>query len=98
MIVKIHKKDDKTIVAVCDSDLIGHKFEDKDLQLDLSSDFYKGEELNEIETGDLIRNADVVNLVGKNSVKLGLKEGVVDETHIIIIKDIPHAQAIVLHD
>ena len=34
MIVKIHKKDDKTIVAVCDSDLIGQKFEEGELTHD----------------------------------------------------------------
>lgn len=98
MIVKIHKKDDKTVVAVCDSDLIGHKFEEGELQLDLSSDFYNGEKMNEIDAGDIIRNSDLVNLVGENSVKLGLKEGVIEKKHIIKIKNIPHAQAIVLHD
>ena len=44
MIVKIHKRDDRTILAVCDSDLIGRTFTEGERQLDLSSDFYKGEE------------------------------------------------------
>jgi|SRR3989344_2411425 len=98
MIVKIHKKDDKTIVAVCDGDLIGQKFEEGELQLDLSSEFYNGEKMNEIQAGDIIRNSDLVNLVGEKSVNLGLKEGVIEKQNIIKIKNILHAQAIVLHD
>lgn len=98
MILKIHKKMNKTVVAVCDTDLLGKKFEEGDLQLDLTSDFYKGEEMDEKEAGDLIRNADAVNLVGEESVKLGLNEGIIDEEHIIKIANIPHAQAVIVHE
>jgi hypothetical protein len=43
MIAKIHKTfDGRNVLAVCDSDLLGKKFEEKDLQIDLNSDFYKG--------------------------------------------------------
>jgi hypothetical protein len=98
MIVKIHKRDDRTIVAVCDSDLIGRKFEQGDRQLDLTSDFYAGEERDDKEVGDLIRNADIINLVGQNAVKLGLQEEVITQDHVITIAGIPHAQAVVVHD
>lgn len=98
MIVKVHKKGDKTLVAVCDSNLLGKKFEENELQLDLTSDFYNGEERDEKEIGDLIRNADMVNLVGEESVNLGVKEGVIETDHILKIKNIPHAQAIIVHD
>ncbi|MBW3004713.1 DUF424 family protein [Candidatus Woesearchaeota archaeon] len=98
MIVKVHKKDERTVVAVCDSDLLGKKFEQGELQLDLTSDFYKGTEMDEKEAGDLVRNADIVNLVGKNSVKLGMQEGVIEEDHILEIDGIPHAQAIIVHE
>ena len=54
--------------------------------------------MNEILAGDIIRNSDLVNLVGEKSVNLGLKEGVIEKQNIIKIKNILHAQAIVLHD
>lgn len=97
MIVKIHKKNNRTIVAVCDKDILGRKFEQDDLQLDLASDFYAGAEMDEKEAGDLIRNADIINLAGRNSVKIGLEEGVIEESHIIEIAGIPHAQAVIDH-
>ncbi len=98
MIVKIHKRDDRTVVAVCDSDLLGRKFEEGERQLDLSGDFYKGEEMEDKEVGDLIRNADIVNLVGPEAVKIGLQEEVITKDHVITISGIPHAQAVITHD
>jgi len=98
MIVKVHKKNEKTLVAVCDNDLIGKKFEEGELQLDLTSDFYAGQDIDEKEAGDLIRNADMINLVGKTAVKLGMDEGVIEEDHVITIAGIPHAQAVIEHE
>jgi len=98
MIAKVHKKDEKTVVAVCDDELLGKKFEEGNLQLDLSSDFYKGNKLSDKEIGDLVRNADAVNLVGERAVALGIAEGIIEQKHIIKIKGIPHAQATIVHD
>jgi len=98
MLVKIHKKDNRTVVSVCDKDLLGKLLEENGKQLDLRGEFYKGEEKSIEETGDLIRNADGVNLVGKEAVDLGLQEGVIGTENIITIKGIPHAQAILIQE
>ncbi len=92
MIVKVHESEKGTIVAVCDSDLIGKKFEEDDLQLDLTSNFYKGEEKSDEEIGDLLRNAYCINVVGKKSVELAIKEGVIDESAVRKIAKIPYSQ------
>jgi len=93
MLVKIHKKDHRTIIAVCDRDLIGKKFEENNQQLDLTGEFYNGEHVDADEIGDLLRNADGVNLVGEKSVGLGIQEEVIEEKNIIRVKNIPYAQA-----
>ena len=98
MLVKVHKKENRTIVAVCDKQLLGQLIEEDGKQLDLRGDFYKGEEKEAEEIGDLIRNADGVNLVGEEAVNLGLQEEVVEKEHIIKIKGIPHAQATLMQD
>ena len=98
MLVKIHKKENRTIIAVCDSKLIGQILEENGKQLDLRGDFFKGEERDTAEIGDLIRNADSVNLVGEEAVALGLQEGVIEKEHVATIKGIPHAQAVLIHD
>jgi len=96
MLVKKHKTNDgRIILAVCDSDLIDKKFVEGDLQLDLCSDFYKGEERTDQEICELFKQAYIVNLVGEKSIGLGLKEKIIDKAHIIKIKNIPHAQAVI---
>jgi hypothetical protein len=95
MIVKIHKTPDgRIILAVCDSEILGKKFEEKGLQLDLSSDFFKGNEMKEEEIISLFKKAYIVNLNGEKAVKLGVREGVVSE--VIRIKGIPHAEGVVV--
>ena len=95
MIVKVHRTPDgRKLVAICDSGLIGKKFEEGKLQLDLSSNFYKGEEKSKEEILNLIDGAYIINIVGEKSVEFVLKLGVVKEENIIKIDNVPHVQAI----
>lgn len=98
MILKLHKKGGKIVAAVCDTEIYGKKFEEGKKQLDLSSDFYDGEEKDDMTVGDTIRNADHVNIVGEKAVKLGIKEGVIEEDHVLKISGIPYAQAVIIHE
>ncbi|MBN2112007.1 DUF424 family protein [Candidatus Woesearchaeota archaeon] len=98
MILKLHKKDERIVAAVCDSNLLGKKIEEGKAQLDLASDFYNGEEKDDLTVGDTIRNADSVNLVGENAVKLGIEEGIIDPGHVKKIGGVPYAQAVVVHE
>lgn len=95
MIVKVHETPDKKkIVAVCDKDLLGKRFEERNLQLDLSSKFYGGEEKTEEEIKKIFYDAYIINFAGKKSVDFGLKLGILSKNNIIFIKKKPHAQAI----
>lgn len=99
MIVKVHKNEGRTIVAVCDDELLGKKFEQGNKQLDLTSDFYKGDQYTDKQlVGDMIRNADVINLVGTISVSLGIDEGLIEKENVVNIDGIPHAQAAIEHE
>ena len=96
VLVRIHKKEGRTIIAVCDKDQAGQLLEEGNKQLDLTSDFYKGVEMPKDELGDLLRNADGVNLVGKESVKLGLNEGIIEKEQVMLVKGVPYAQAVLV--
>ena len=91
MIVKAHFGKNQLILAVCDKDILNKKFLDGNLQLDLTSDFYKGEEKTEHEIIAMIKKAYIVNAVGKNSVVCCVKAGIVDKNKIKKIKNIPYA-------
>ena len=92
MIVKIHEHKDGPIICVVDNELLNKMFEVNNLQLDLTSDFYKGEDKDPKDIGDLIRNAHGINLVGEKAVQLAIEEGLVDKSMVKTISNIPYYQ------
>ncbi|MBS3147842.1 DUF424 family protein [Candidatus Woesearchaeota archaeon] len=94
LIVKVHKKDARTIISVCDKELVGKIFSEEHRQLDLSGEFYNGEEMSKVELGDLMRNSNGVNLVGKEACNLAVAEGVIEKDDINAVQGVPHAQVI----
>lgn len=85
----------RDIVAICDSELIGKKFEEEKFQLDVKENFFNGEELEEKEAIKIIEkmalNDATFNIVGKNSVNAALKAGIITEEGIKHIQGIPFA-------
>ncbi len=86
----------RTIISICDSDLIGKKFEEGKRQLDITERFYKGETKTEDEIIKILENASNINIVGKESISLALKLKIINKENIIKIQGIPHAQSIFL--
>lgn len=92
MIVNTKDTPHGLLVIVCDSDLIGKKFEEGDKQLDLTVAFYEGKEMEPQMVADLMRNAEHIHLVGAESVALAQEEGLVEDEHILYVDSIPHAE------
>jgi uncharacterized protein len=94
MLIKIHKSY-RPVVALCDSELIGKKFEEEIKQLDLRENFYKGDELSEEKIEEILINQSredaTFNIVGEKSIALALKAGIINEEAIGKISNIPYA-------
>ena len=97
MIVKTHiGPEGKKIVAICDSSIIGRKFTEGKVQLDLCSEFYEGEEKTENELDEITKRAYILNIVGTSSISWAIKKNLISEKNIIKIKGIPHAQVVLI--
>ena len=94
MLIKIHKTY-RDVVAICDSNLIGKKFEQDKFQLDVKESFYKGEETTSEKAIELMQKLSeqdsTFNIVGENSVNTALKAGIISKSGIKKIQDIPFA-------
>jgi hypothetical protein len=94
LLVKIHRSY-RNVVAICDSELLGRKFEEGKMQLDLSGEFFNGEELSEEEVFSVINGEKTedatFNIVGEKAVQLALKSGIVGEEGIKTVEKIPVA-------
>ena len=91
MYVKIHEYKNSKIVAICDEDIIGKKIVDKEKCLDISERYYKGKRKNELSVVKFMEEANNLNLVGKKTIAVALKHGIISKEGIIKIKNIPHA-------
>ena len=93
MIIKIHKSY-RNVITICDSDLLGKKFEEGNTQIELN-EFFNGEEKSEGKILEIIENASredaTFNIVGEKSVALALKAGIIDKKGIKKIQGIPVA-------
>jgi hypothetical protein len=97
MLVKVIRSY-RDIVSICDSELLGKIFEEGKLQLDIKESFYKGEELSEQKTLEIIEKMSAedatFNIVGEKSVKTALKAGIISKEGISKIQDIPFAMVL----
>ena len=97
VLVKIHQAY-REVVAVCDSDVLGKRFEEGKMQLEVNEHFYKGEEMLDTDVIELLKEKSqedaCFNFVGKHSIELGVRAGIIDKDRIIKIQDVPHAMAL----
>ena len=94
MLVKIHKSY-RDVVAVCDSDLVGKKFEEDKFQLDLKESFFNGDEMSDEDAANvmkrMLREDATFNIVGKKSINAALKAEIISRDSVGEIKNIPFA-------
>jgi len=91
MWVKVHSSSRK-VVAICDENLLGKRFEQGIKQLQITESFYKGEKMSKEEVLNLIRaesSSATFNIVGKESVNLAIEAGIIEKNSASKVKNIP---------
>ncbi|MFH1823252.1 MAG: DUF424 family protein [archaeon] len=88
----------RKVIAVCDTELIGKTFEEGELNLEVKENFYKGKEFEEKKAieflQDLTKEDACFNIVGKNSISICEKAGIIAKNNCLTIQGIPHAMAL----
>lgn len=92
--IKIHHAY-RTVVALCDKDLLNKTFKEKNMKIHVNERFFKGNDINEEDAERILKsenNKDATfNIVGENSVKTALKAGIITKDSIIKIQKVPIA-------
>ena len=89
-IVKIHQGPHGNVLVVSDQNILGEKFSEGKLQLDLTKEFYQGEEMESTQVKKASKSAYILHLTGENS--LNLFSDLIDKNRILIVQKIPHAE------
>ena len=94
MQIKTHKAY-RTIVALCDSDLIGKTFSEGIRQIEITSNFFQGEEKNKEEILEILTDLEkedaTFNIVGKESVECAIQTGIIGKDGFMEINGVPVA-------
>jgi hypothetical protein len=92
--LRVYRDAKYTLVAVCDSDLLGLTFRQGKLKLEVKTDFYKGVPANVPDALEAIDRADIANLVGDEIVDAAVRKGFVDPSAVVHIGGVPHVQIV----
>ena len=94
MLIKIIKTY-RDVVAVCDKELIGKRFEEGKFQLDVKENFFNGDETDEEKAIEIMEQMSMkdstFNIIGEKSVNTAIKAGIISREEIRKIQDIPFA-------
>ncbi len=80
------------LVSVCDAGILGETFENGEVSITVTEEFYGGEEADESTVVNALARATVANLVGERAVSLAIERGLVEEANVLDIDGTPHAQ------
>jgi len=92
MIVNERQTQEGLLVAICDEDVLGETFEEGELSLTVTEEFYGGDAVEEAAVVESLAQADVANIVGTRAVELAVEEGFVDEANVLEVGATLHAQ------
>lgn len=94
--MKVYRVRGEVLVAVCDSDIVGKTFREKELKIEVKESFYGESEFGEDDVSRALKRATIANITGKKAVNLAIKIGIIDEKNVLKIGDCLHAQMVVI--
>ncbi len=94
MYLKTYRSGKEFLVAVCDCDILGKRFEEGPLHVDVCADFFGNEKATPEEVEKALSSATIANLMGKRAVDYAIKLGYVDKDNVLMIAGIPCAQMV----
>lgn len=92
LVAKVHNSY-RVVVALCDAELIGKRFEEDIRQLDIRATFFKEQELTHEQAVQLLhsyaKEDAAFNIVGPKAIKAAQDAGLITEENIATIQTIP---------
>lgn len=92
LLLNERQTDKGRLVSVCDADILGEEFENGDISLTVSEEFYDGERAAEERVVERLANCSVANIVGTRAVELAVEHGFVEERNVLDLDGTRHAQ------
>ncbi len=87
--VRVSEYQKKTMLNICDADLLGTKIIQDDLTMSIGEAYYGKKIVETDEAKTLLKNSSIINMVGKDTISLAVELGIGSESGVKIISDVP---------
>ena len=94
MYLKSYQQGAETLIAVCDCEILGKKFSEGHLCIDVSPDFFGGEKASCSEVEAALAAATMANFVGCKTVEHAISLGYVERDCVLSINGVLYAQMV----
>lgn len=92
LVAKVHSSY-RVVVALCDADLVGKRFEQDIRELDIRASFFKDQELDHTQAVKLLKEYKkedaTFNIVGPKAVQAAEEAGLINKQEALTIQNIP---------
>jgi hypothetical protein len=92
--VKVYRVQSEVLVAVCDEGVYGRSYREGELVLKAEKKFFGETTVDKEELLKMLRQATIVNFVGKEAVACGVRLGLIDPQRVLTVQGVPHAQMV----
>ena len=95
MLLRERETPEGLLVSVADDDVVGETFEESEVSITVSEEFYGGADAAEADEDAVVESltrASVANIVGERAVSVAVEAGIVDEDRVLHIDGTQHAQ------
>jgi hypothetical protein len=94
MCLKTYQQGRNTLIAVCDSDILGEKFKEGHLCIEVSQEFFGDGLATCFEVETALKGATMANFVGCKTVEHAIRLGYVERENVLSIDGILYAQMV----
>jgi hypothetical protein len=94
MYLKTYRQGAEVLIAICDCEILGKKFAEGDLRLEVSCEFFGQEHASASEIEAALEGATMANFVGCRAVEHAISLGYVEKENVLSIDGILYAQMV----
>ena len=94
--LKIHQHGSEVLIAVCDCEILGKRFAEGHLKMEVSPDFFGENEASYCEVDAALAGATMANFAGSRAVEYAMRLGYVEKENVLSIQGIPCAQMVIM--
>lgn len=92
--MRVHRTQGETVLAACDAELLGRELKTGSRGYVVSESFYGRTPVTPEDLVELIRASTIVNLLGKRTVGLALKAGLIERGATSLLDGVKHAEIV----